>query len=379
MSGRGTEQRIDTSEAKRNMSKPEDNDESESLDDSESEEQEPEVRTYIPDVAFRSLNPMRCPEFEDEMQEFWAWLLACGADIDEEEGQTESTAKNNIQRVGRILPIIWEEFDGYTLAIQPGMADWFVDQLDDDEITKENGEPYADSAKRKEVCALLAYTRFRWDQRTGEAWEPDKMFGAYGQGSPIADPVSPDERAKIREASLEYKTVKAYSNCTPEERDRYKQYLAHRLGKPKDEITKADWEQVNRSWKVPALVGLALDIGLRPEEVARAKVGWLKLSGHKIEIPQDEAVKNDDGRVNSITDRTKRALERWKQQRKTRPKYDDTDLLFLTQVGNPYSSRSLGNLLRGVMDEAEIDYSDRDISWYSLRTRWALNSRSKTT
>jgi integrase len=332
-----------------------------------SNDAEQEPKKYIRKAAFEYLNPKQQPEFVAMMNDFWCWLLAKGADIDEEEGQEESTAANNIRRVSRILPIIWDAFDGYTLQITPEMADWYVEQLDDDVLTKRNGDAYAGSSKRKKVCALLAYMRFRWNERSGDPWDPDKMFGSNGRNRPMADKVTREERTMIREASLEYNTTKSYNNCSPEERDRYKEYLSQRLEKPKSEITKEDWKRVNRSWKVPALVWLALDTGLRPEEVARAKVDWLNLSGNQLQIPATEAVKNKSYWENAIGERTSQALRKWIQQRELRPKYDDSELLFLTRRGNPYSSSSLAYLLKGIMDEAGIEYDDRKISWYSLR------------
>lgn len=326
-----------------------------------------EVRRLIREQTLEKLNPRQKPEFLTEMAAFHEWLKTKGVNIEDEEGQTLSTAENNLRRVTRILSTIWNAHNGYTLQISSEMCDWYVSQLDDDEITKENGGPYANSTKRKHVCALLALSRFQWDERSGEAWEPAKMFGSNSRPSPIADPLTLDERTAVREASLEYKTLKQYNNCSPRERDRFKAYLAQRLEKPKSEITKSDWQQVTRSWKVPALIMLGLDLGLRPMEVKRAKTSWLKLSSLEIEIPSEDAVKNDETWTNAITERTAQAVRRWLEQRKTRPKYDETDLLFLTRESNPYSSGPLGRLLRGVMDEAGAEYSDRDISWYSLR------------
>jgi len=112
---------------------------------------------------------------------------------------------------------------------------------------------------------------------------------------------------------------------------------------------------------------LGLDLGPRPMMIERARVDWLKVTSKEVEIPADAAVKNDETWTNPITERTAQALRRWLEQRETRPKYDETDLLFLTREGNPYTSGPLKRVLQGVLDEAGIEYSDRDISWYSLR------------
>ena len=172
-------------------------------------------------------------------------------DIESEEGQTQSTADNNLRRVTRILSKIWDGHYGYTLQLSTEMCDWHVSRLDDDEIVKKNGEPYARSTKRKHVCALIAFMRFNWDERSGESWEPEQMFVSNNRASPIADPIKLDERKAVREATLEYKALKRYNNCSPEERDRIKAYLAQRLEKPKEEVTKSDWKQVTGAGRSP--------------------------------------------------------------------------------------------------------------------------------
>ena len=57
----------------------------------------------------------------------------------------------------------------------------------------------------------------------------------------------------------------------------------------------------------------------------------------------------------------------WIQERRYYEKYDDTDLLWLNQDGNPYDSKNLCYLLRRLCEEAGIDHENRKIVWYSLR------------
>ncbi|WP_222918612.1 site-specific integrase [Natrinema sp. SYSU A 869] len=302
------------------------------------------------------------------MSEFLGWMLKKGKKIDDRDpkGHRKSTAANYIKRITRILPRIWDEFDGYTLQITPEMGDWYLKQLRDDEFRRDNGEPYAGSTKTKNACCLLNFFRFRWDQRNGKAWEPFTLF-EEDSGSRISDPITLEERPKIREAALEYKTVKSYNNCTPEERDRIRAELAQRLGKPKSDITPSDWEKVNTCWKWPSLLMVGLDIGPRPVELERMTVDWLVLSKPAIKVPRNDAAKNDRTWEVPITERTANALRRWLRQRDTDPKYDDTDHVWLTREGEPLSSGPLCRNLRSLMDEANLDYSDRHITWYSLR------------
>lgn len=331
-------------------------------------EDEIDIAAIVRDKTLVVLNPLQEEDFISEMQDWYQWLLKKGNKIDERDprGQEETTATNYLQRFSRIAPEIWEQNGRYTLQFSNEMGDWYIAQLRDDEITKENGLPYADSSKRKQACCLLNYYRFRYDMRNGDPWEPFTLFDP-DSGSHVADPIKLDERRQISEAALTYKTVKRYNNCTPEERDRIKAELAQRLGKPKSEVTKKDWKTVNRCYKWPSIIMMGLDAGLRPVEVARIEVDWIHLSDGTLHIPREDAAKSDKTWEVQFTERTKKILEKWIRQRAALPKYDESDLLWLTREGNPYSSGPLGRNLRNVMDEAGIDYEDRDISWYSLR------------
>ncbi|MFC6718898.1 tyrosine-type recombinase/integrase [Natrialbaceae archaeon GCM10025810] len=311
----------------------------------------------------------RTVEFFGEMDRFLQWMVTRGIEPTKRNptGYDRSTAENNLQRLGKAFPLLWQQNGSYTLQIPNALTDWYIEQLEDDEITKDSGKPYAESTKRKHACALFAYKRWLADQRGGEPWRPHTLFDGETPDRPMADPVTLEERKLLREQVLEYKTVKQYKNCTPEERDRIRGELAQRLGKPKSEVTKADWETVNTCWKFPSLIYVSLDTALRPIEVETAKVNWVNLSEERLEIPKEDAVKNDSHWKNPITSRTADALERWFRQRDADPAYDDTDHIWLTREGNPYTSGPLGRNLRTLMEEAGIDISGRDISWYSLR------------
>jgi len=335
-------------------------------EDGPADDSNEDVRKYIPDDILNGLNERREVDFVSEMADLYSWLTTTGKDLDESEGHTESTAQNYLYRISRILALIWDREGEYTLLLSPEDGDWVVERLKEDDLLADSGDEYSNSTKRKETCALLAFFRFRWDERNGEPWTPKTLF-KDDSGANIADPITLEERSILREAVLDYKTVKAYNSCTPEERDRIKALLAQRLGKPKEEVTKADWTRANTSWKYPSLIMSTLDAELRPIEVERMTVDWLSLSDSTLKIPKEDAAKNDEEWKVALTERTVKALRRWLQQREKLPKYDDTSTLWLTRHGNPYSSGTLSRRLRDIMDEAGIDYDDRDISWYSLR------------
>jgi len=48
-------------------------------------------------------------------------------------------------------------------------------------------------------------------------------------------------------------------------------------------------------------------------------------------------------------------------------RYDDTDLMWLTNRGNPYGSSSLRRLLHRLCEDAGISTENRQMSWYSIR------------
>ncbi|WP_254863135.1 tyrosine-type recombinase/integrase [Halovivax gelatinilyticus] len=315
------------------------------------------------------LGHRRAVHFFKELDECYEWMVTRGIEPNARNptGYEESSAENYLKRLGKALPHLWLRHGGFTLEITNDLATWYVEQLEDDELTTENGSPYAASTKRKHVCAVFAMKRWRADQRGDQPWRPHTLFEAEQPERPMADPITLEERSVLREHVLEYNTITRYNNCTPEQRDRIRAELAQRLGKPKADVTKDDWERVNTCWKYPSLIYLSLDTGLRPIEVATAKVEWVNLSKETLEVPKSDSVKNDARWENPITSRTADTLERWFRQRAAEPAYDDTDLIWLTREGNPYSSGPLGRNLRKLLEDAGVDISDRNISWYSLR------------
>jgi integrase len=142
--------------------------------------------------------------------------------------------------------------------------------------------------------------------------------------------------------------------------------LAQRFGKPKSDVDKEDWERAN-SWKWPSLIWTALDAGLRPKEVSQTKVSWVDAKNALLRIPPEDAVKNNEYWTVGLQARTAKILDNWLDERECYEKYEDSDLLWLTKYGNPYKSRSLDNWFQKLCDEARIDRSNRNLSWYSIR------------
>lgn len=63
-----------------------------------------------------------------------------------------------------------------------------------------------------------------------------------------------------------------------------------------------------------SIIRTALDAGLRPVEVGRAQTTRVDASNDVLRIPKDEASKNRESWIVSITGRTASALEQWMEE-----------------------------------------------------------------
>lgn len=81
----------------------------------------------------------------------------------------------------------------------------------------------------------------------------------------------------------------------------------------------------------------------------------------------EDSSKNRENWTIALQERTTKALERWLGERQNREKYDGEEWVWLTQHGTRYRSNSLNYLFRQLCDEAGIDTSNRECTWYSIR------------
>lgn len=207
---------------------------------------------------------------------------------------------------------------------------------------------------------------YKWlaHERGLGSWTPDITFSSTT--TQPRDFLTLDERNAIRDAALEYGSIPSYNNLTAAERERWKRYLAQRFEKPKSEITPSDWEKAN-GWKIPSLVWVSLDAGLRPIEVERSSMSWVDTQNGVLRIPKEESSKNRDNWIVSLRSQTAEMLERWRDERLAYSAYDDTDAIWLTREGNPYSVSSLRYLLHRLCEIADIETETRKMSWYAIR------------
>lgn len=304
------------------------------------------------------LNDRQLEMYHDHRRRLLRWMLNKGKHPDAEIGYAENTVENRAHRLDLFYRWVWDIEDRYTEDITIAHANAFMKYL----------QPLGYSQGYKAAFQKAIQTLFRWQrEELGKriTWNPDIRYRDSGVPS-RRDPLTREERTRLREAALSYGTIPHYNSVSPDERDRWNAYLAQRLGKPKSDVEKADWEQAN-SWKWPALIWTALDAGLRPKEVSVAKTSWVDTETALLRIPPEDAVKNNEYWSVGIQRRTAKILKNWLDERDCLPKYDDSELLWLTKYGNPYKSRSLNDWFHKLCEEARIDEHHRNLSWYSIR------------
>jgi integrase len=314
----------------------------------------------VPEKSRNYLNQRQLVDYRSHRKQLLKWVLNLGKDPEKAEGYAHATARTRSYRLDRIYRWTWEnQSDGYTLEITTEDADAYLKHL----AYQEHSTTFKASCQ-KALKMLFKYQN--WQHNKNRDWTPVVNFNQNNGSSQPRDFLTRDERRKIREASLEHGSVPHYNSVTPEERDRWKAHLAQRFGKPKNEIGMSDWERAN-SWKEPSIIWTAMDAGLRPVEVGRARVSWVDTENSLLRIPREESSKNTENWTVSLLERTSNILEKWIQERSQYPKYSDSDRLWLTRNDNPYGTQSLNYLLERVCQTAEIAKQDRDLTWYSIR------------
>ena len=317
----------------------------------------PDDIPLVPKPSQRRLNSRQRQDYENHRQSVLKWLSTKGKNPDRGEGYSHSSLKNTAYRLDQFYRWVWDE-SGYTTNITSNHTNAYLEYLKETDATEAN--------KRKILSALKRLFSWKHHTQGTERWEPEVTFSSGSTSTQPREYLTKEERTKIREAALEYGSVPGYNDLTPSERDRWKRYLAQRFGKSKSEVTPDDWEKAN-GWKIPSMVWVSLDAGLRPVEVERASISWVDVQNGILRIPKEDSSKNRDNWYVGLTERTADALRRWLRERENYEMYRETDSLWLTREGNPYQSQSLRYLLRRLCEIADIPAENRKISWYAIR------------
>ncbi|WP_265112012.1 tyrosine-type recombinase/integrase [Halosolutus halophilus] len=314
--------------------------------------------SVVPEPSAAQLNERQVIDYRTEREHCLEWLLTFGKNPKRADGYAHSTVKNRASRMDQHYRWVWEQEGRYTTDLTHEHADGYLEYLARQETSNAHK-----SACRK---ALMMLYKWRHHKRGAEQWEPQITFSRSNQTTTPRDYLTREERAKIREAALEYGSVPNVDSVSGEKRERWKTYLAQRFEKPKSELTREDWERAN-SWKTPTLVWTSLDAALRPIEVERARTSWVDIENGVLRIPREDASKNSENWIVGLKDQTVEMLDRWLDQRRAIEKYHGTDALWLTRESNPYQSASLRSVLHRLCEIADIDTTDRQMSWYTVR------------
>ncbi len=310
----------------------------------------------VPGPSETFLQPRQLHDYRAEREDCLSWLLTFGKSPSEADGYAYETVKTRGFRMDLFYRWVWGQEGGYTANVTPDHADdWMTHLARQDK-----------SGTHKSNCQKAVQMLFKWrhHDRGHADWEPDIRFS--DDRSQPRDFLTRTERTAIREAALEYGSVPSYDNLTPAGRDRWRAYLAQRFEKPKREVVPADWKRAN-GWKIPSLVWVSLDTGLRPIEVKRSVTSWIDIDNAVLRIPREDSSKNTDNWIVGLQERTAEFLQRWIAERKAYSDYDDTDAIWMTRDGNPYESASLRYLLHRLCEIADIPVENRRMSWYAIR------------
>lgn len=304
------------------------------------------------------LGPRQLRDYRAHREACIDWLLHFGKDPDEATGYAVKTVENRAARMDMFYRFVWDGEGRYTTRLTHEHAhEWMKHHVRRDTSN-------ADKSSHRKATMML----YKWlhHERGLDPWEPEFSFSRPNQTTTPRDYLTRVERSKIEEAALQYGSVPSYGGLTPDERDRWRAYLAQRFGKEKSEITQRDWIRAN-GWKIPSLVWVSLDAGLRPIEVERARVSWVDLPNGILRIPREQSSKNHADWQVSLRQRTVEILGDWLREREVHDLYNETDALWLTKEGNPYRSATLRYVLHRLCDEAGIDTANRKMSWYAIR------------
>ena len=291
-------------------------------------------------------------------KQFLTWLLKVGKNEEKAEGYSPYTVYATGYRTAAFDKWVWQERGGYQIPPEQEDATAYIEEI----AFSDRSQP----TKGKIQEALGRYSRWLGYKYGMDEWEFSFSFDGSGSNDHPADFLTIEERQAVRQAALNRGSIPAYSGLTVAEREQWGEYIAEVLDKSFHDVTPEDWDRVG-GWKFTSLVWTSLDAGLRPVEVARAKASWVDTDNEVLRIPKEESSKNRGNWLVSLTSRTSAALDHWLSEREYRPKYNNTDALWLTRSGNPYGSKSLSRLLRTLCDDAEIDTENRQLSWYAIR------------
>lgn len=323
--------------------------------------------------AMREVAGEQAASVQAAYDEFYDWMVRTGKDPRKATGLQETTAKNYVQRVDQAHRHVIRTFSPEeTVAIRPEHAEQYLELLSRDEIRQDDTAEYSNSAKRKLEEALLKYFQWRFHEKgLEEEWE--KPINFSDEKGNEAYRFTYAELGQLFQATTTYGSLPPYTDVSETERDHYNAVIAQRLGIPKDDITREDWLRADYTTKNRSLITVGYDGGLTPKEIANAERSWYDPAKKTLEIPSEKACKQREKETVALSDVSVDALEHWFELRDRLSVYDGTEKLWLNLNGNPYTSGTLGRLLKKLCAEAGIETDGKPVRWYSLRYTMGRN------
>lgn len=126
---------------------------------------------------------------------------------------------------------VWKQEEGYTTRVTQDHANGWMRDLAQSDYSSTN----------QTNCQKAVKMLFKWQEHEygSSGWEPQITF-TDRTGSNPRDYITSDKPTKVRDAAVEYGNIPEYSNLNVAERGRWKQYLAQRFEKPKENINEID-------------------------------------------------------------------------------------------------------------------------------------------
>ena len=315
-------------------------------------------------ALLEDFGPRARDDYRDSKRKLLTWLLTKGQDPFNRDGYAPETIRKSHYKIERTYRWIWQDAGRYCWRFEPDRANEYLDYL-------RRFEDVADPQVVEYEKAIKLLFKY-WSHTTDSDidWSYDRELEQSYSGE--RDYFKKSELRALYEASLSYNTLSIPD--TRKGRDELRGVLAQRFDKPSAAITDEDFERAN-SWKIPSIIGVSNDLGLRPREIEVAKTSWMFPEDEVVRIPADESIKSDSAWNCGLSSTTAKALSRWMAQRESYTIYDDTKTLWLNETGTRYNNQSVNYLLNRLMDDAGIVEHGRNLTWYSIRhgvaTMWA--------
>jgi len=243
--------------------------------------------------------PRALKDYQENKRTLLQWLLTKGQDPFQEEGYAAETIRKTHYKIERTYRWVWKDRERYCWRFEPETANAFLDYL-----VKFDDIPDPQVVAYEKAIKLL----FKFFTNTTDAnidWSYDrKLKSSYDSER---DQFKANELRALFEASLSHNTINR--DLSDKRREEVRDILARRFDMPKEDITAEDFDRAN-SWKIPSLIAVTNDLGLRPREIEVAKTTWMYPTEEVVRIPASEAIKSDSSWTCGLSNQTAKVLER---------------------------------------------------------------------